>query len=213
MQHNNNMQRNPKPYTGPNPLLRPFPAPMSWGQDGVDHINIGHCGETYLGKALELGSNISFNHSIFGKFSNIQSFWYYIQSVERDDRLRKLHGAKLFKLASRMTVYRVINVRGMMLDSMYQRIYQSDELHRLVSESTLPFECYRLNKAEIRIRPEYFDWFIRGMEEIRSAIKQKRDPDFFYFKDNSSKDIYKYVHDTATVDKREHHDTRVTSES
>lgn len=184
-----------RPYDGPNPRLRPFPPPMSWLQDGVDHINIGHGVATELGKTLAIGSNLSVNHSIFGKFCNVESFSYYIQSVERDDRLRRLYGLKLVKAASRLTLIKPVNYNAMVLDTMYQRIFQNKALYTLVKESTLPFEHYYINKASIRVRPNHFDWFIRGMEEIRRAIKSDTAPDFFYFKDNSIKDIYDYAHE------------------
>lgn len=176
-----------------NPLHSLSPSPMEWIEDGVDHINIFRKGKTNLGKELEHGSSLPLKHSIFGKFQTIESFWYYIQSKERDDRVRQLTGMKLNQFAQQLTPLYVLNFRAIILDANYQRILQHDSLKDSFVSSVLPFDCYSTNKAGIRIRPSHFKWLTVGLEEIRCALKESRKPDFTIFKDNRDKDIYYYV--------------------
>lgn len=179
--------------TSNNPLFKSSPSPMNWIEDGVDHINISDTATTTLGQALELRAKIPFKHSIFGNFDNIESFWFYIRSEERDDRLRCLSGVALSKFVKTLTLTNVRNFKAIILDSMYQRIYQSPVLFDEVVKSTLPFEYYHTNESGIRIRPNFFKWMITGLEEIRASLKEDRDPDFYHFMDDPHNDMYHYV--------------------
>lgn len=179
--------------TDDNPLRSSSPSPMLWKGDGVDHINIFREGKTALGRDLEHGSSLPLKHSIFGKFNTVEGFWYYIQSEERDDRVRQLSGMKLNRFIKQLTTTRVYNFRAIILDANYQRIQQHPQLRNGLIESTLPFDAYSVNDAGIRIRPPYFKWLTLGIEEIRRAIQEQRDPDFTIYKDHRDKDIYHYV--------------------
>lgn len=175
------------------PLKKSQPSAMALISDGIDHINIGRDAETEFGKLLQNESAIPLRHSIFGTFSNVMCFWYYIQSVERDDRIRKLTGHGLNRYIKRLTPDRIRNFRAIILDACYQRIYQTDELYNEMMESSLPFDCYVVNESGIRIRNEYAHWLSTGMEEIRSALRDNKEPDFSRFKDDRAVDTYHYV--------------------
>lgn len=175
------------------PLKLPSRSPMFWKEDGVDHINIGHAAKTEIGKALNHSSMITLNHSKFGKFSSIQSFWHYIQSEERDDRIRTLTGQMLMKFIKNLTTTRVVNFRAIILDANYQRIIQHDRFLNDLKESELPLDCYFVNESGVRIRPPYFKWLNIGLEEIRLALKEDREPDFKRFMDRPDVDIYHFV--------------------
>jgi hypothetical protein len=175
------------------PVKKSPPSAMSWIGDGIDHINIGRDAETEFGKLLQNESEISLRHSIFGTFSSVMCFWYYIQSVERDDRIRKLTGHGLSRYIKRLTPARIRNFRAIIIDASYQRIYQTDELYHEMMQSKLPFDCYTVNESGIRIRNEYAHWLSSGMEEIRNALRNNREPDFSRFKDDRAVDTYFYV--------------------
>ena len=165
-----------------------FNQPMSapTGRDGVDHINIFESAVTDLGKCLSHSSQLRFNHSLYGGFSNIESFWYYIRSEEHDDRVRKLTGNKLKAFADEMTSRRVKNFMAIILDANWQRIVQYPELKEAVKENTLPFECYSYLKRQdgIRQRPPHAHWIIPLFEEISKALKEDRTPDLTKFLDD-----------------------------
>lgn len=173
---------------------QPAPSPMKWIGDGEDHINIWEHGETELGCILSPNYDLGLNHSIFGRFANMEAFWHYIQSEERDDRIRSMNGQTLKKFSKMLTNTRVTNFRAIIMDSHYQRIKAYKVLVKSMKESTLPFDCYYINdKSGIRMRPVYFKWFLRGMEEIRNALKEDREPNFSFLLDRPGTDIYEFV--------------------
>ncbi len=176
-----------------NPMSRHITDPMLWVEDGKDHINIGFDAQTDIGKGLAFESNIGFHHSLFGYFCNIESFWYYIQSRERDDRLRNLHGANLKKLINRLNITNIDNFRAIIIDAAYQRIWQNDALYKQFKESILPIDVYRVRMNGLRTRPSHFKWLISGLEEVRSAIKEERDPNLEYFMDDPNVSIHHYA--------------------
>jgi hypothetical protein len=88
---------------------------------------------------------------------------------------------------------RVQNFKAIILDSIDQRIKQNEKLLKSFSESTLPFDYYKTNSSGIRIRPEHFKWFLTGLEELRKAIKENREPNLDPFIDDHSVDLYYHL--------------------
>lgn len=169
---------------------QPMAAPT--GRDGVDHINIFESATTDLGRCLSHSNQLRFNHKLYGGFSNIESFWYYIRSEEHDDRVRKLTGNKLKAFADEMTPRRVKNFMAIILDANWQRVLQYPELKEAIKENTLPFECYSYLKRQdgIRQRPPHAHWMIPLFEEISKAIKEDREPDLTKFLDDQKIGLY-----------------------
>lgn len=172
----------------------PHASPMKWKDDGIDHINILALGSTELGQALAHSSPISFKHSVFGHFKNMECFWHYIQSEEQDDRIRTMNSVSLKSFSLKLTPRRVTNFRAIIMDSNYQRIKQYPALVEAIKESVLPFECYYIHsETNLRTRPVYFKWFLAGFEEIRRAFKADEVPNFDPLKDVQNSDTYKFV--------------------
>lgn len=188
------MSRNNKPQTyreklaeatrGRIPRTRrvrdPLPNIAAMGVDGQDHINIYINGATELGRGLTHSARLPLVHSIFGRFDSMQSFWEYIRSEERDDRLRNLHGERLRRMVKKLTPAKVRNFRAIIMDANYQKIKQHPELVKALIASEQPFDCwYRYNRENgVQARPGYAHWLIWGFEEIRTALKEGREPDF-----------------------------------
>jgi len=191
-----------KPILGSkNSLKKPKRSPMGWKEDGVDHINIWDRGNTTLGKFLSHNAKTPFTHNIFRKFCSMDSFWKYIQSEERDDRLRVMSGVTLRAFSKQLTMLRINNFKAIILDSEWQKLKQYPDKVKIMRESTLPFDFYYINKKSgIRIRPTYFNWLIAGINEIRTALIENREPDFTFLKDKPAAGIYDYVLNTK-VDK------------
>lgn len=174
-----------------------FPNPMLLEGDGIDHINIWYAAETELGKVLSHSYKLEFHHSIFGKFKNIETFWSYVKSKERDDQIRSLTGKPLKQFVhDRLTICQVPNFRAIIMDAHWQRIKSSQPLMEEIRESTLRFDCYYIHaESKIRTRPDMYKWICLGFEEIRKAIKENREPNFKFLLDNKNSGIYDFVHD------------------
>lgn len=192
-------------------FLDPHRNVSLWLDDGVDHINISSFGKTGLGQALSHASPIRFKHSIFGFFISMESFWHYIQSEEQDDRLRSMTGRNLQNFGRKLTRRMVTNFRAIIMDSNYQRIMQNDKLKEELKNSTLPFDCYYIDReTSFRKRLSYFHWMLQGFEEIRTALKEDREPNFDSLKDDRNSDIYDFVRPAAnTVVNQESEEAKV----
>lgn len=174
----------------------PSPSPLEWKGDGVDHINIWIHAETDLGRFLALDSDLPVSHNYFGRFCSVETFWYYIQSQERDDRIRTMFGKTLKGFVRRLNRQHVVNFRAMIADTMYQRIQQYPPLLEAVKNSVLPFDYYHFdnrNEVKIPIRPNFFKWLLAAMEEIRKAVKEEREPNFGFLMDSRKMSIYESV--------------------
>lgn len=165
-----------------------LPCADTVGSDGVDHINIYSKAKTDLGLALALSCPLSFRHSVFGKFKSVESFWFYLRTTERDDRIRTMSGGSLRKFAGKLKQQRVVNFCAIFMDANWQKVKQFPEIENEMRDSVLPFEMYytyrRVNG--VRIRPTYAHWMISGFEEIRKALKENREPDFRWLMDNKN---------------------------
>lgn len=174
----------------------PVPSPMKWQADGVDHINIWEDGSTELGKALSHRYKLDFTNSVFGPFTTMEAFDRYVQSEERDDRLRRLTDKPLKNFAEKLTFRQVTNFKAINMDANYQRIKQYKPLVDEMIASTLPFDVYYVARDNgMRIRPPRHAWFIAGMEEIRKALKEGREPDFTFLLDKKKSKIYEFAID------------------
>lgn len=171
-----------------------FPSVNKWQEDGVDHINIGYNVKTELGNLLSLDSPLKLKHSIFGHFETVENFRLYIQTEEKDDRLRYARVVDARKMAKAYKYKRPINLHAMVMDSVYSRIKAYPRVAELIVQSELPFENYYIHpKSGIRIRPRSFSWLIPGFEEIRVALKEGREPNFDFLKDRKDAGIYDFT--------------------
>ncbi len=167
----------------------PLPGLHSIGNDGVDHINIWEKGATELGVFLAHGTNVPVRHNHFGVFNSVECFWHYIRSEERDDRLRSMSSLKAKKFGNMLTPRRVPNFYAVIMDTNWQKLKQHPEYMELLKNSELPLDMYYLLRDDIvRIRPKFAHWALRGFEEIRSALKENREPNFDFLKDRTGKD-------------------------
>ena len=167
------------------PPSKVMASPMDIGEDGVTHINIWDHGKTEIGKLLSHSSELSFKHDVFFNFRTMDCFWHYIRSQERDDHIRDMSPRALKEFSKKLTPVRVVNFRAIIMDANYQKVMQYPVLVSAMMESTVPFECYYTHlNSDVRIRPPFASWIMRGFEEIRKAIKFNREPDWGFITDN-----------------------------
>lgn len=155
------------------------------GNDGTDHINIWERAGTDLGVALSHMADLPFTHETYGKFRSIEGFWHYIRSVTRDDRTRMMAGYKAKKFGDSLQPQRIDDFKAIIMDANWQKVKQYAPLLEELKKSTLPFDVYYLfnNDATVRIRPASAFWLIEGFEEMRTALKEGREPDFNFLRD------------------------------
>lgn len=167
-----------------------------WEGDGVDHINLG-MSRTQLGSLLSLGGISSFNHSELGRFKTLLGFWNYIGHEEGDDRYRILidKEIRLFNLQRGVvrTPRRVKNFNAVILDAQWQRITGSEKIKKMLIESTLPFDCYRVNRSGMRERTSYEYWFVPALEEMRACLKEGRTFDVKPYMQFPDGDLYESI--------------------
>jgi hypothetical protein len=189
--HDNNNKRK---YPANLDFMKPYRDVMTLLEDGVDHINIWSSATTDMGSVLDHAGPLPLNHSVFGYFDTMTAFWYYIQSEERDDRIRGMQPLAAYRFGKMMTSRRVINFRAIIADSNWQRIKSKPLLIKMLEQSDLPFDAYRVNnETGLRTRPPFFGWLLWSFEEIRKAIKENREPNFSSLLDRRNSDIYEFA--------------------
>lgn len=170
-----------------------LPALFNIGEDGSQHINMSEEGLTELGRLLSHDSRLKFVHGRYGQFNTMTNFWYYIRSVERDDRLRSFYGKRLKMFVRESTNHcRIPNFRVIIMDANWQRVQQHTNLAEALKLSSLPLDCwYHYKRGNgIRMRPNFAFWLIAGFEEIRKALKECREPDFNFLRDTNDENIF-----------------------
>lgn len=169
------------------------------GVDGTDHINIGDpSATTELGRFMAHNADTPFTHPILGQFASVESLWHWLKSESRNDNYRSLFGKKLrtaLKNDSSMGEDlekrgMVRNFRAMVMDANWLKICQYPALKEAIGASSLPFDMYYVVRESERTRPNFSGWVVRGFEEIRTAIKENREPDFSWGIDNKDAPLY-----------------------
>lgn len=176
-----------------------LPDPMKLNADGVDHINIFGRPLTTLGRHMSTNSRrFAFTDECYDRFSSIENFWAFIRAEEKDDDLRRMSSVDLRNTARNYTEVFVENFKALIINAYYQRIKQNKELLDQIVKSSLPFDCYYVNKDGLRIRPGgYYKWLLAGLEEVRKAIKENREPDLTPFMDNTNS-----LYDVSLISKK-----------
>lgn len=180
----------------PNKPVAHKTAVTDWKGDGVDHININSNGVTNIGRFLSHDNNYGFVHPKLGRFASSRSFWLWLKSKERDDRLRTKVGAAAYNIFKNCSYRNVPNSRAIMLESDYQKLLQYPAAVDELISNDLPLDNYFFDRdSELKIprRPSNYYWLVEGWEEIRRAIKEKREPDFTKWLDVKDSGIYDYV--------------------
>jgi hypothetical protein len=180
-----------------------LPPVQNWSRDGEDHINLWEEGEVELGRILSHRYELEFDHTQLGRFKTMEALDRYVMSRDRDDRIRNLTGPALKKFAKNLVLAPVINFRAIVMDANWQRIKQYPDLATAVKESTLPFDVYYIIRdSGVRVRPARASWFLAGYEELRRALKEDREPNFDFLKDNKDAGTYEFIHRKAAPVKK-----------
>ena len=168
-----------------------MPALSRYKKDGEDHINIWEKAETPLGRFLAHGTNTPFHHPVFGMFNNVECFWHYIRSEERDDRIRTMSNVSGKKFSENFTSVKVPNFYAVIMDTNWVKLKEYPDKMLALKENELPLEMYYLYKnSGAAIRPMFAVWVLQGFEEIQRALKEDRNPDFTSLMNIPGQDLY-----------------------
>lgn len=168
-----------------------MPPLSQYERDGGDHINIWERAQTNIGKFLAHGSHTPFHHPIFGLFNNIECFWHYIRSEERDDRIRVMNNLSAKKFSENFKLVKIPNFYAVIMEANWFKIKEYPEMGDLLKESTLPLEMYYVYKdSGVPIRPMFAAWALQGFNEIRTALKEGRDANFKFLMRTPVDNIY-----------------------
>jgi len=157
--------------------------PSSFGEDGVDHINISLTGATRLGQLLSFSSNVRLEHPYFGHFSTMNGFWGYLTSPTRDERFRKLSGGMCRKLSKELPRLKLRNIKYLLKTAEWMRINGNKELVELIKDNTLPFISYYSDgdKGSAVRQPVYHaDWYVPFINEVAFSIQFNDIPKSFH---------------------------------
>ncbi len=161
--------------------------------DGVNHINVGEQGMTELGQALSFKSALPFTHPEFGDFICVEALVQYLITGQKYEEYRTMLGGqahtytKKNKLAT-FDIGREFN--RYVLEATYAKVAAYKEIQDELLKCDLPFDKYHVTEVErdeeghrqyTITRPPSAGWFIPGVEEIRLALHEGREPDFSYF--------------------------------
>lgn len=166
------------------------------GVDGVDHINIGRGARTHLGRWLNQHSEGRFRHNILGYFNSIDRIRIYLGMSDKDDSVRACPpGVAITRLVKASKRIRVINLQAILLDAHWQRLMQNPTMLSSFKASTAVFTSYDTSFEFPLIREQnaFIMPLLRGLEEIRTAIKEGRDPDLLRFYDNEQRTIHSCI--------------------
>lgn len=169
-----------------------LPHAADWVGDGEDHINLFYGGVTDLGRTLHPNSILEFEHPLFGRFNSVSSFWDYIETGAKEQRLRFMSHSVRRETKRKLEKVRVPNLEYMVLDACWERIRSYPDLKEALKNSELPFDLYRTEgKLNIPVRMNEVSWLVEGMELIRRALKNDQHPNFGRWSGGKSrKEIY-----------------------
>lgn len=153
------------------------------GDDGVDHINISDCGVTPLGQLLSFSNNLRFTSKVLGPFMNINALWNYVTIKDCPKSIRNMNSTEVRHLLKESKTQYVDNLPGIINTAMYERINQWPDIKQAIIESELPFDLYYYKKdvptdEKVRCRSTVANWVVKGLEDIRFALKNNCEPTF-----------------------------------
>lgn len=143
--------------------------------DGINHINAHTIGKTELGRLLAHFTHTPFIHPFFGPFDSMEGFWYYMRSPVKDNKLRYMSGSSAKEYGKKLPSAYYDDFWEDIIAANYQKVIQNEEIHRMMLETTLPFQSYYLHGPLKVVTPTRDDHrFTSGLEEIRQALKENR---------------------------------------
>ncbi len=160
--------------------------PNNFGEEGVDHLNIGIQSSTRLGKILDPGYIKVINYPYIGKFSSVLSLWFWLRSKDLDDNFRRFTGHKLKKYAESKEAFGnyVPNFKAIIGYATWLKVRNYGYILKDMKElpDNLKLLSYHIVKnSGLRVCTNYAGLIIDISQVIIDAVKNDEVPDFSLF--------------------------------
>lgn len=160
-----------------------YHLPNSYGDEGVDHVNISSSSEFHIGKIFEPSFLRVINYPLIGKFRSVSNLWVWLKVKPIDDRLRRVGVREVQKILtdpSRRDSY-APNFKLIIAYATYLKIKDDAtaiaEIKKIPKDT--PILSYYIPKGSpIRICSNYADVIVPIVNEIIKAVQENREPDF-----------------------------------
>lgn len=149
--------------------------------DGVTHINVLAKAKTRLGQQLSNFAHTPFDHPLFGHFSSVEGFWYWLSTGGKNDQLRGMYGFQSKKYG-RMIREELSKTGKMPIIKDFEaeikrallcKISQNEWIREELKSSTLPLTHYYTwgEPPEVKVSyPEQYAWIHEYIEDVRDWL-------------------------------------------
>lgn len=154
-----------------------YNKPNTFGEEGVDHLNISLTSDSKLGRFLDPSYSHYFNFFDLGQFRSPINLVYWLRDPDKDDRLRYIKKKDLNKVTSVKTFPVLKNHMAYLLLSMYVRLKMRPDLIDEIKSLPKDFKIlsYRIQpKSSIRITTGYAKMVVPVVEEIIASVRENR---------------------------------------
>jgi hypothetical protein len=154
--------------------LKPVTEP-TYGEEGVDHINISIKSSTKLGRFLSNRFKTPFTHPEFGEFQSVEGLWCYlsyeIPSKGIEDRIRRLHFSNTTKFVNNLVKKKTDGFKNHIYETILSKMYTHPEMARELIANKLPLLMYYTNENGVRVNIGHGDWLIPMFVKIRNQLE------------------------------------------
>lgn len=140
--------------------------------DGKTFINMGSPARSNLGRMLQSTSHSPFDHVNYGRFASIEGFWWWIKSVERDDRMRTLAGAAARRMGQSLTSTSVRDFKLYVIRAIWAKVTQNKPIFKsLMASGTTPIvSFYYSGNMNVPTVDPATSWVMKSLEIMRSYL-------------------------------------------
>lgn len=155
--------------------------------DGVHHFNVHHHGKSDLGKALSMHSEYPLIHPKYGSFKTVFGLIAWLSNPNQPDSYRQASAKDVDAALKKTDKTHLPDFGYQVMWATWYKIKSHPKIENWLRESELRFEHYFIQKPlhpvtgkrgdPLRVRNNSSVWMISGMEELRRAVKENREPE------------------------------------
>jgi hypothetical protein len=150
----------------------------TYGEEGVDHINISIKSSTELGRFLSNRFKTPFTHPEFGDFQSVEGLWcflsYEIPNPATEERVRRLQFNNTTKFVNALVKKKTEGFKTHIYETILSKIYTNAEMSKVLMDNKLPLLMYYTDAEGVRVNINHGDWLIPMFVKIRSQLESVR---------------------------------------